>query len=155
MRGPLVCAAALVLVACGDPRTEIFVVVEGDLDVPSELDSVEVEVVAPDGAFETARADVTTGPLPRTLGVVWDGGRLDPFVVTARGSVGGSVTVEQSARVAFLHEQTVVLRLRLDGSCVGDTCGLDETCSAGVCVSVDVDADSLESFTGVDDATSP
>lgn len=141
-------ALAATLAGCeGDP-TEILVVVDSNLSVPGELDTVRVEVV---GEGATASGDLTGSrglELPRTVGIVQSGGKLGPLEIRAVGLSGGGVVVESRAITFFRGGKTLVLPLFLSRACVGVTCGGDQTCEGGRCVSATVDPDTLEEWNG-------
>jgi len=140
--------------ACSsDDLTEIVVVVESDLSVPGELDAVRVDIMA-GGQSSSSTGDLTGAgalPLPRVLNLLHSGGPLGPVEVRAVGRLGGAEVVSREARVFFIEGRTVVLRLELLRSCVGSTCGADETCAAGGCRPVDVDPSELSDWTGTTD----
>lgn len=147
-------ASALVLAAslfgCTTARTEILVVTDTDLAVPSELDAFRVEVTGPGGAMQASTARFGPGdPLPpRTLGLVYDQGRLGPYRVRVQGAHHGGVILERVAKVAFQRGTTLVLRVDLTRDCVGVSCNAEETCAAGVCRPVLVGPDELTPFEG-------
>ncbi|HEX2677074.1 MAG TPA: hypothetical protein VHM19_10555 [Polyangiales bacterium] len=129
------------LAACGSDKTQltqIVVVVDSDLKVPSELDHVTIEV---SGAISmpTADADLKTKPLPRSIGIVHEGGALGPIEVRVTGSASGTVVVERSASVYFEKGRSLLLRMPLSSSCVGMlSCGSGKTCMDGSCKGSDV-----------------
>lgn len=137
------CALTAALVACQadpPPLTQIVVVVDSDMRVPSELEVVGIAVA---GALDVPECMVTLGEsaeeaagLPLTLGLVHDGGPLGPLTVTARGLRGGATLVEHRAEVWFQARKTTRLQLDLALSCLSasNTCPSGETCDAGECV---------------------
>lgn len=141
----LTTAAALALGSCGETEpTEVVVVVTSDLAVPADLDHVLVEVTPPEGDPQTAEADLTTGGLPRSVGIYNPDGPLGPYVVEAFGSSGGSVVVRRRAVFYFTADRSLELELPLLADCVGVSCictsaSLCSTCGeGGVCVSAAV-----------------
>ncbi len=147
-RAVAIAGLALLALACNEP-TQLFVVVQSDMDVPAELDAVRIEVTGSEtmtasGSLSGSRAV----PLPRTVGVVQTGGELGPLTVRAVGSLRGTDVVERVARTSFLPGETRVLTLGLSRGCVGAVCGAGQTCSAGVCVSAEVSPSSLPTYTG-------
>ena len=146
----LALALSLASSACSSPRTEIIVAVDSDLAVPAELDQITIQVTAPDGTNRQSVAALggTNPALPRTLGLVYEGGPLGPFVVRASGAVGGVAVVTRAARVSFVLERTLLLRLDLLRDCIGSRCGGENTCVGGACRSVDVPASELTEWTG-------
>ena len=143
-------ALALVCSACSSPRTEIIVAVDSDLSVPAELDQVTIQVTAPDGTNSSSVAALggSNAVLPRTLGLGYESGPLGPFLVRALGQKGGSTVVTRSARVYFVLERTVLLRLDLLRACMGTVCAGDTTCAHGGCRSLDIASSELSDWTG-------
>lgn len=141
--------ALLVLAACAPGPTELVVVVDTDLVIPSELDEVRITVTRPDGttALET-RALTNRSLLPLTLGVVADGDVLGPIEVVAEGRLGGVHVVDHGARVRSLVRNEIrVLTLHLVRSCIGRTCtSATEACGPSGCEARDVS--DLPSWTG-------
>jgi hypothetical protein len=131
-------ASLLALLGCGKdatPLTQMVVVVDSDLRVPSELDAIAIEVSGA-AALPQADADLTTQGLPRSLGLVHSGGTLGPFDVIVHGLHGGSVVVTRRASVSFREGVTLELAVPLERACAGanaPSCADDQTCKAGAC----------------------
>jgi hypothetical protein len=132
---------AAVSAACGggtSPLTQIVVVVDSDLSVPSQLDAIRIEVSGGQGAAQTTDASLANqSDLPRSLGLVHSTGELGPVRVRVLGLSSDVSVVERSAVVSFTQDKTVVLRVTLARSCansVGLACGPSKTCDAGRCV---------------------
>ncbi len=142
-------ALVLLLASCAGKPTEILVVVDSDLAIPAGLDTVRVEV---NGAMTMSASGTLTGadaqPLPRTVGIVYQGGSLGPLEISAVGSVMGGDVVSASASTSFIRGRTLVLPLFLSRRCVGASCGNTETCEAGSCVAADVDPSTLTDWNG-------
>lgn len=132
----------VVAAGCAEEPTEIVLVVESDLAVPSELDAVRVSAIGPSGQTTTSSADLAAGPaLPRTVVLVHAGGPLGPVDVTVTGDLGGAPVVERRLRVRFETGRTLRLRVLLSRDCaaaVAPSCGASETCEAGACRPIDV-----------------
>jgi len=144
-----VCVVVAVLSWCSEPRTEVIVVVDSDLDVPGELSSVVVQATSPSGEQSEATGVLATAAdLPTTVGLVHTDGPLGPFSVRAVGMNGDAEVVERNARFSFVEHQTLTLVMHLARSCVGEDCGADMTCSEAGCRSIDVDRDELAVWTG-------
>jgi hypothetical protein len=115
------------------PLTQIVVLVDSDLSVPSELDALSIEVT---GALDMphATADLTQDRLPRSLGLVYSGGPLGPIRVTVHGLSGGKSIVQRLAIVSFQKDKTLLLRMPLQRACAAAmACSADMTCDAGSC----------------------
>ncbi|MDQ3036561.1 MAG: hypothetical protein M3Y87_29475 [Myxococcota bacterium] len=146
------CAIALGLLAIAGceaaPLTEIVVVADTDLRVPSELDAIRISVTDEQGREQEALAALGAGaPRPVTLGLVSSGGEglLEIVVV---GERGGIEILRRTARVAFARGRTLALRADLWSRCAGELCGAERTCGDAGCRAVDVAADELEDWTG-------
>ncbi len=142
--------AVAVAVGCTEDRTEILVVVDSDLAVPSQLDEVNVRVTGPDSDTKSAVARLGPGeePLPRTVGLVHEDGPLGPVQILVTGGQGGAPTVERRAILSFVEGRTLLLRMELLASCQGMTCGPDMTCVDGSCRSAEIDPDTLPEYDG-------
>lgn len=124
--------------ACGadsEPLTEIVVVVDSDLEIPGELDAIEIAVSGSEG-MPSASAALSGGDLPRSLGLVHSGGPLGPVWVEARGLLGGALVVQRTAEVEFVRDRTLQLQLMLERACAerAEPCPESETCAAGACI---------------------
>ena len=139
---------ALACACSTTPRTEVVLVVDSDLDVPAELDRIEVTVTGPDARMEMAMALLGDGEpvLPRTLGLVHGGDALGPFQVEVVGTRGGLSVVSRSASFAFVRRETRVLTMHLVRSCIGASCGAGSTCGERGCESIS--RGSLPEWTG-------
>ena len=119
--------------ACKDQdNTKIVVAVWSDLAVPSELDSVRIDVAGPTSSGSKTfplTAGGGTNKLPVQLELVPLDAKDATFTVKATGT--GLVT--QSARVSFVAGQSLLLKLFLAQSCKPLTCVGDTTCAAGAC----------------------
>jgi len=122
-----------------DSLTEIVVMVDSDLSVPSEIDEVRVDVSGVVGGPRQSSGSLTgagASPLPRTVGLVHEGGPLGPVEVRATALRAGTEVLSREARVSFIQGRTVVLRLELLRSCIGVSCPAEQTCAASACRSV-------------------
>lgn len=151
MRRAVPILLACLALSCAASRTEVILVVDSDLDVPGDLDRVEVEVVSPTGDRQSATAALTgdNPALPRTLGLVHESGPLGPFTATISAMSGGSAVVSREARFTFQPGRTLALEVDLLQECVGMGCGGDETCAAGGCRSTTVEPDELSEWNGM------
>ncbi len=142
--------AAALLCACTTPRTEILLVTDTDLAVPSELDQMRVQVTSPGGEVQSSEASFGPGelPPPRVLGLVNDTGRLGPYSFTVQGLRAGGVIVERRGEFYFQAQRTLVLRVRLTRDCLGVSCSATETCAAGACRDVEIQPEELEEWDG-------
>jgi hypothetical protein len=140
---------ALAWIGCGADRTELVVVVDSDLAVPAAIDAVRLVVISPSGV---ERSEVValedSSSLPLILYLEPAGSRLEPVDVTATGLRSGSDVVERRLRTGFVRGQSRVVHLVLRRSCVGVSCGTDETCTERGCDGVDVPGTELPRWSG-------
>ena len=130
---------ALLLVGCSASHvTQLVVVVDSDLAVPSALDAVRVDVQGPSGMTETIERDLAGADrieLPLTFSLVPAGDALGPVTLTAVGLRGGTEVVSRSAVVTLAKDESRVLVLFLGASCVDVDCSASGyTCVEGECV---------------------
>ncbi|MGE0789553.1 MAG: hypothetical protein AB7S26_28020 [Sandaracinaceae bacterium] len=133
---------------CGNPLTQIVVVVDGDLRVPDQMDAVTVEVTGMQSASGTL---VGAGalPFPRTVGLVPSGGSLGPITVRAIGTFRGTPVVERVAITSFVEGRTLELPMYLSQRCQGVTCADGETCDLSRCLSATIDGSRLRDYDGM------
>ena len=137
-RAFLLLAIALAPACKRQDNTKIVVAVWSDLAVPTESDTIRIEVAGPNGntsdSFRlTAGAEPGKTKLPAVLELVPLAAKNATFTVKATGQLGMADLVSQSARVSFVSGQALLLKLFLGGACKGASCGADFTCSAGAC----------------------
>jgi len=149
MRALPLLVLSMLLAACGG-RTEVLVVTDSELAVPSELDQLHVVVTAPDGTTQESVASLGPGEpsLPRRLGLVHEGGPLGPFTVLVEGRLADAVVLSREARFEFQAGETRVLQMHLLRSCVGVTCPSGQTCGETACRTNDVGSGDLSPWTG-------
>jgi len=139
----------LLFVACAADPTQLVILVDSDMRVPGELDSVALEVTAPDGTTHDAQVSLSAGEdLPRTLVLLHSGGALGPVTIVARGLHASAPVVERRASAAFVSGQTRMIRIELLRECVGVSCAAGETCAAGGCRVETLDPSELLPWTG-------
>jgi hypothetical protein len=100
---------------CHDPVTEIVVVVDSDLSVPSEIDSVTI-----DGTGAPITLDLQAGgsSLPATLGLLPTGDNPPPFALVVQATRQGQVVVSRSAaNVRFVQKESRALLVSLLRAC--------------------------------------
>ncbi|NCQ60961.1 MAG: hypothetical protein GW913_09890, partial [Myxococcales bacterium] len=130
----VVATLGLLLPACSSDLTQLVVVVDSDLDIPVQIDTVRVDVLGPSGGSASEQqASSSSADLPLTLSVRPAGSALGPIHVAAVGLLGGVEVVRQTARVTLVSGETRMLRMRLSADCVGVACSADQTCASGAC----------------------
>jgi alpha-tubulin suppressor-like RCC1 family protein len=137
---------AFVVLGCSSP-TQLVVVVDSDLAVPSEIDRVIVRVNHSEGSRDAAVGLSSQSDLPQTIGIS-SSGKTSEVSLVAIGERDGEEVVVQEVRTGFSSGKSLVVRLSLSASCVGVDCPSERTCDAGHCVEVDRPPDTLPRWEG-------
>lgn len=154
MRTPLTLVASLCLLSlsCGEPLTQIVLEVNSDIPA-SDVGPVLITVRGPSGDIGveyTANFSRAGGPtgFPITLSLVLaDDAEGDMVsVVVQADEVDGSDSVQASAETQFVPGSTRTLGMLLDTACIEIPCDAGDTCRGGVCVSNQVDGETLPVF---------
>jgi hypothetical protein len=123
--------------------TEVVVVTDSDLEVPAELDFLEVRAIGPNGKEQRASGVLSAERgLPRRVVLRHATGNLGPLHIVASGQKTGREVVSRTVDTAFQDGRQVVLHIALLRSCVGVACG-QETCTASGCAPTEVVGDDL------------
>ncbi len=143
MRALAVCASffaiSLGVAACTPGPTQLVVVVDTDIPIPTGIDDVSITVSSETGVMESQHQALSSRALlPLTLGVTTDGDFLGPILVVAEGTLDGVRVVDRSARVTLVRGESRVLRLHLVASCVGTACARDMSCGENGCEDIDI-----------------
>jgi hypothetical protein len=143
-------ALAAALSACATEPTQLVVVVETNLDVPSEIDTVEVVVTGP-SAVSTSTSEALVGPddppFPLTLTVLPAGSALGPVSITARGLLGDSEAIRAEVRTELVDGKSKMVRLFLLRGCIDRPC-VGMTCGEAGCTPIAVAGETLPAWTG-------
>lgn len=128
------------LSACAPPATELIVVIDTDLSVPSELDEVEVSVRGPDGmTYDRAARLTASSDLPLTLTLIPAGESLGPVEVEVSGLLRGTERVNRRARATAVRGESRVLLMFLFENCIGVMCtSTSLSCGEEGCAPVEV-----------------
>jgi hypothetical protein len=129
--------------ACASEGTRILAVADTDLAIPTEVDSIRIEVDAVGiGAGEHAR-EVTLGAVPVVVPILHREGPFGPLDVSAIALRGGEPVASDSARVSFEDGRTTIVRLHLstrhapeDGDAGRELdagCIVERACSGAAC----------------------
>lgn len=102
--------------------TEIVVLIDTNLAVPTELDTIQLAVTSPAGAREVAEADLARVTFPVSQSHVHGGGEPGPFRFEAYGYRSGTEVVAVASEATFVIGERRTLRLNLDRMCLGVTC---------------------------------
>ncbi|MCC6876604.1 MAG: hypothetical protein IT378_20040 [Sandaracinaceae bacterium] len=129
------------------PPTEVVVVVDSDLAIPTELDRVRVSVTGPSGEQRVSEGALASAAgLPATVGLVHRGGPLGDARVLVEGVRGTDTVVARRASFAWQPNQTLALRLDLLRACLSITCEPMETCGENGCRLIAVAPDELAPY---------
>ncbi len=150
------CLPLIWLMACTSelPRTQIMTIIDGDSQVQSRADALQVEVYGRSGtASEWSKVsfDERYEPLPglplRVAVVPRGGDKGRQFRVVAIAEGPGGYSVRAQAIGSFQAGQTLAVDLYLDDRCGGVSCDeLLETCRAGTCEDAQVEKDDLRPY---------
>lgn len=136
---------------CTAPTSQLVVVVDSDLVVPTELGSVRVTtshegtMVAQLDFAVALVASETKVTVPFSFGIVpvdGDASRRIRVVVEALDSLGAPV-VSTSASVGFIRGRSLVLPMYLAKSCIAIECPSGQTCTRNGCVPEAIDPETL------------
>lgn len=135
-------ALAFLAAGCTSPAvTQLIVVVDTDLRMPSEIDHLSIAVTGPSRMSIEQEAPLTgTEALPFTLTVVPSGEALGPVEIVVSATLGASATpvVARTATVTLVRGETRVVLLHLARSCVGVLCtARGQTCTENGCAPAD------------------
>lgn len=143
-------ALAAFLGGCAQ-ATEIVLVVDTDLSVPSELTRIEIDVVNSLSSPIRTTIDLTTTaapPLPLTLGIT-SRTRPDADVrVEVRGYLESGEVLVRDVETRLSPGASRMLRVLLARRCVRATCAPTETCDETGCRAVEIAADTLPAWPG-------
>ncbi|MFT5354485.1 MAG: hypothetical protein ACI9KE_001690 [Polyangiales bacterium] len=143
---------ALCLLSCGEPLTQIVLRVDSDIPT-TDVGRILVNVRGPSGVLAVDYSTDFGGPgspdgFPITLGLLLADDAVGEMVSVevVANEVAGSERVEVSAETNFVIGSSRELVLRLDSVCLEIPCGTGETCSEGVCITNQIDGESLPEF---------
>jgi len=142
--------ALLSLAACtadAPLRTQLMLVADTNI---ARVDKIKFEIKGPSGEGKTAEAPAgPSAPGPRSLGLLYTGGKLGPFTLSASAFDGDTFIVSRSAKVSFVKGQTLVVPLHLVSSCIKVTCDKPgDTCTERGCEASALDASDLAPWGG-------
>lgn len=154
-------AAALAVLLCGlfaagceAKITEVVLLVETDLRVPEDIDTISVRVNTPGRNIPGLDAPLTgsvRNSLPLSLGLRSESDADTPFTVVVRGLMRGTERIRAEVSTRFVPGERRLLHIRLTMECLGVTCADGETtCRYGECREVFVDPALLPPFAGFD-----
>jgi hypothetical protein len=145
-RGAHALIAALLAGGCGSiPISQLVVMINSDLSVPTELSVVSIKIERPPDAsqgffrqtVDPGEAEADTLPLTVTLRARTDTEREVAVIVGASDRLGVEAMFFQRARAHFTRNEARVLCLHLDRACQLVQCGPSQTCVGGSCVEDD------------------
>lgn len=149
---PALSLMALSMTACSAShatRTEVMVVIDSNLQVPSELDAIEIEAFSPKGTKRDAKSSLEeASDLPGTVGLLHPGGALGTFHVVVHGKLGDKLVLTREADFSFVKGKTLTLAMNLLRSCVDVTCPAGETCGERGCTPQRVPTAELSPWNG-------
>lgn len=124
---------------CAGGVTQIVLVIESELSVPEDADTLSIIVIGPSGERTEHTTDLRSASTPRppyTLGLVSRASRLGPVFVRVRALREGTMVVERSLRTEFIANATREVRVRLERACMQVDCEAGMGCEGGICLSL-------------------
>jgi alpha-tubulin suppressor-like RCC1 family protein len=147
-----VLVAASLLLGCSDKKaTQITVAMSTEALVPTELDELQIDVLrggAPRFSQEYTLPDDARLPGTLTLVAEEDEETSSRLLVIRAKKSGTTHEVVRKVRFGFAKERSKLLRIRLQEVCIDVPCEGDFSCVDGVCVSPDIDVNTLPDFSG-------
>jgi len=131
------------LIGCKSDATQVLVVVETDLLVPTEMDKVHARILDQKGQGIAPKSEAdfsvaSAGAIPFSFGVAPEGDPGGVLVVSLDAiRPGGGKIFEVRAVTEFQEGKTLLLPMFLLRTCAGITCQAGETCRNGSCGSDD------------------
>ncbi len=142
--------ALALLAACSSKSgsdTRILVAVWSDFVIPTQMNSVRIEVNGPATTPSTTFSLAAETKFPLVFELVSPNNAGTTFTVTATGFLGATRLVSQQARVSFIPEESLVLSLFLGRTCRNIDCPTSWTCSDGQCnQSVEINPSTLPTY---------
>jgi hypothetical protein len=129
--------AAAVTVAGCEADTNLLIVIDGDLAVPAEVDTLELSVAAGTQGFDHVFALGAGAALPQSLVLQpgsYEGTEVSIEVVGRLGGEGGREVARGSATAAFASGEQVRVEVTLEPTCADVRCRRWEWCAANECV---------------------
>lgn len=133
--------AVFALASCTTSPTEVVLLVDGEFATPTEVDHVDVTLVAPSGAMATSTAtfDASSPGFPRTIGILQGTGGAGDYTVDVVAKLGNTTVIRRRAAFRFTNNEIRMLRVDLLRVCLGVTCSGERTCGeSGLCDRIDV-----------------
>ncbi len=136
-------AMTVALAGCAD-RTALRLVIRSNLAVPTELESVLIQMRSSTGATAPPRSVSLMGTaFPQTLVVRPESSGMSGTVTfTVQGLRSGSIVIQRVVSAPFQTGQVVDVEVELNSECLGIECGPGVDCLRGTCVGTPVDAGS-------------
>lgn len=142
--------AGLLLLGCGCSQTEVVFIIETELDVPEEMDSVSIRHTAPNGRrgqlAVTSRDDF---PLVHVMAQTSDVERflLAINAVKAQDGGGEDVVIVRTIDAPFVPGEQKAYRVVFSRSCLDVVCN-GGTCEEGMCRSATVEPSEFQDWDG-------
>lgn len=135
-----------------DKETQITLALESETEIPAELDSFAVRVIATrtgELRFSRDYTPKTGRDFPTTLAVVpFDEDSLDgPLRIEIEARKGGAVLLRRQSVLSYFKKRNILLTLPLRMACFQfKDCGPNDTCAGGQCVPARVDPSTLVDY---------
>ncbi|AKF06272.1 right-handed parallel beta-helix repeat-containing protein [Sandaracinus amylolyticus] len=136
--------AALALVACDAAPTALYLVVDTELAVPAEVDTLTIRVAREDGDPVLREIDLAASQRPVRVRIDPREDAQDaPIRIALAVRRGGDDVVTRTIATRFVRGSVRVLAVLLERACVAPSCGDERTCVAGDCVPPELDPTTL------------
>ncbi len=144
------------LTGCKSPPTQIVLVVDSDLKIPQNINTLEIKVFKGSDQFEKDplffknylldRNHKDAIALPGSLALTAKPDSHKPILIMTTGKLNQEKVVERKARLPFVTQRALLLDMSLLESCAFIFCSKETTCINGQCVGIDVNPDALPDY---------
>lgn len=146
---------ALLASGCALPTTQLVLVADTDLPVPSVVREIKITLEGPTGGmlempvYATFDSGGMRTPLtlPASLGITPRADPSESIKITVATFFDGGERISRTVRTGFVADETRLVFVTLEGACRGPMsvmqCPLEQTCAGGTCIGIDVPPETL------------
>ncbi len=145
----LVCLGFLAIAGCDKRRTQVMLGIATDLNAPTPLDEVHLEIFDLDHPQQLPFIDLfwpISGALsqqfqlPGSFGIYSPDGNQTRIRIDVTATGGGTTLLRRTSTMRLIEEQTLFMRMALTAACMSAAdCPTDQTCIEGACRAAEVD----------------
>ncbi|UJR81105.1 right-handed parallel beta-helix repeat-containing protein [Sandaracinus amylolyticus] len=137
-------ALALTLAACSTDPTALYLVVDTELAVPAEVDTLTIRVEPEDGDAVVREIDLAASERPVRIRIdPRDEAQDAPLRIELAVTHDDDEIVTRTVSTRFVRGSVRVLAVLLERACIAPSCPAERTCVAGDCVSPEIDPTTL------------